>query len=161
MPNGVYPRTLEHRRNISIALTGKRLTKEHKKNVSNTVKLLWQNPEHRKHMSEVHKGKKASEETRKLMSEMRKGEKNHNWKGGKFDRGEGYIKILSSEHPHRDTKGYVYEHRLVMEKHLGRYLAPEEVVHHINKNPSDNRIENLQLFSNNGKHLQSRARNNR
>ena len=61
--------------------------------------------------------------------------------------GNGYIRILRPEHPSHDNRGYVKEHRLVMEIKLGRYLNRDEIVHHINENPSDNRMENLQLMS--------------
>ena len=40
-----------------------------------------------------------------------------------------------------------------MEQFLGRYLDKNEVVHHINGNVKDNRIENLELFNNNGEHI--------
>ena len=74
-------------------------------------------------------------------------EKHSKWTGGKFKDTEGYIHVKSYNHPYRDKQNYVREHRLVMEEHLGRYLKPTELVHHINEDITDNRIENLKLFT--------------
>ena len=49
-----------------------------------------------------------------------------------------------------------FVHRWKMEKHLGRKLKPNEVVHHINHNKTDNRIENLEPFPDNETHLRLR-----
>lgn len=76
---------------------------------------------------------------------FKKGNKSAHWKGGKTHN-EGYVYIWRPKHP-KIKRGYIAEHRLVMEKHLGRYLESGEIVHHINGVKNDNRIENLKLFS--------------
>jgi hypothetical protein len=81
-----------------------------------------------------------------------KGENHGRWKGGK-KRYKGYIFLYHPNHPHADSSGYVREHRLVMEKKLGRVLEPKEVVHHKNEIKDDNRLENLMLFQDNRSHL--------
>lgn len=85
------------------------------------------------------------------------GNKSPRWKGGKFIYSTGYVKIMCSSHPYADKAGYVAEHRLVMELHIGRPLLPTETVHHINNDSSDNRIENLMLFSSNSEHARHHA----
>ena len=68
-------------------------------------------------------------------------------KTGRYISTRGYVMILKQDHPFTSMRGYMCEHRLVMEQHLGRYLTKQEEVHHINGNKLDNRIENLQLIS--------------
>lgn len=59
----------------------------------------------------------------------------------------GYVIVLTPDHPSVYSNGYYPEHRLVMESVLGRYLTPDESVHHKNGVRSDNRPENLELWS--------------
>lgn len=80
------------------------------------------------------------------------GSLNNGWKGGRFY-SEGYVHLIANGHPRADKRGYVQEHKLVMEKYLGRYLNDNEVVHHKNGILDDNRIENLLLFTNHSTHL--------
>jgi hypothetical protein len=58
----------------------------------------------------------------------------------------GYMMIRMPQHPFA-TNGYVREHRLVMEKFIGRYLDPRELVHHIDGNKKNNSIDNLKIVS--------------
>lgn len=74
------------------------------------------------------------------------GEMNSNYNGGKYVDDKGYVRILRPEHP-ANIKGYIYEHRALIEEHLGRYLKSWESVHHINEIKADNRLENLFLCS--------------
>lgn len=66
---------------------------------------------------------------------------------------KGYICVPTTNHPNGNGRNYVMAHRLVVEVVLGRYLDGGEVVHHINWDTTDNRVENLFVFENNGEHL--------
>lgn len=82
-----------------------------------------------------------------------KGNENYFWKGGRFIEKRGYVYTWIPDHPFANIHGYVREHRLVMENHLGRYLTKDEVVHHKDGNPNNNNIKNLELYSHNREHM--------
>lgn len=99
-----------------------------------------------------YKGMKFSDEHRLKLSLAKKGKRSTYWKGGRYKHNKGYVYVLKPEHPYTNSDGYVFEHRLVMEKQIGRYLIPNiDDVHHINGVKDDNRLENLQLLTH-GKH---------
>ena len=83
------------------------------------------------------------------------------WKGGRYYTSAGYIYVFSPKHIHRTKGGYMLEHRLVMEKSLGRVLRKHEQVHHKNGKKDDNKIENLELMTiKEHRSLHTRGKNN-
>jgi hypothetical protein len=78
------------------------------------------------------------------------GDRHPNWKGGKR-KFKNYMTILMPQHPYARS-GYVFEHRLVIEKIIGRYLLPKEKVHHLGAK-DDNRPHMLMAFVNHSAHI--------
>ena len=84
-------------------------------------------------------------------------ENHYNWKGGINLNGRGYIvEYVNQANPfypmasntgQKRFGGYILQHRLVMARHLGRCLESYEIVHYINGNKTDNRIENLNMIT--------------
>ena len=65
---------------------------------------------------------------------------------GRKGKNKGYVIVYCPDHP-RAHNGYVYEHILVMESKLGRFVDIRERVHHKNEVKTDNRSENLEVLT--------------
>jgi transposase len=66
----------------------------------------------------------------------------------------GYIREYNPFHPAASRRGLVLQHRLVVERKIGRLLGPNEIVHHKNEKRDDNHPENLELFANHSEHME-------
>jgi len=115
---------------LSERYTGRKITEEEKERLRSYNYNRVFTKEHKENLSKAHKGNKNSQ-----------------WKGGRRIDKSGYVLIYSPLHPNRDKDNIVREHRLIMESKIGRFLKKGEIVHHMNDNKSDNRIENLQLLT--------------
>ena len=137
---------------------GKKTSEETKKKISIANLGRKVSNETREKLRIINLGRKHSKETLEKMSVAKKGKpcnfiktkfkKGHKpfiYNGG-YLRNDGYMFIHKPNHPFaRDS--YVMEHRLTMEKQISRYLTSEERVHHRNEIKNDNRIENLEIVS--------------
>lgn len=116
----------------------------------------------RKRISEANKGRKWTPEQKATLSESRKCNYNGlNGYGHTKKHCKGYILAYAPLHPNAHKDGYVMLHTILMEREMGRYLLPDEVVHHINHERKDNRIENLMLMKKHDHfslHMQERRR---
>ena len=90
-------------------------------------------------------GKLRSGESKSCGLCDRSGVNSPSWRGGRHLNSEGYVRVHAPDHP-AANHNRVPEHRLVMEKHLGRYLTDEETIHHKNGVRDDNAIGNLELW---------------
>jgi hypothetical protein len=89
------------------------------------------------------------------------GERNPFWKGGRTIASNGYVLVKSPGHHLADVRGYVYEHRLIAEKKIGRRLRKGEQVHHIDHNKRNNAESNLEVTKNIWHHRSKHRTKNR
>ena len=86
------------------------------------------------------------------------GANHYKWGGGRNIDDNGYVKLRVpdvarySSRKSKRGRGYVSEHIVVMATHLGRPLTALETVHHLNGDKTDNRLENLELWTTNHSH---------
>ena len=135
---------------------GKHFSEEHKRKISEAGKERRHSEESKRKMSEAARGRIFSVLHRKRIGEKSKGRimgsKNPRWNNGIKRHPKGYLLIRKPSHPFCTKEGYIWIHRLVIEKQIKRFLKPGEACHHINKIRNDNRPENLMAFKNNSSH---------
>lgn len=104
--------------------------------------------------SKTIEGRVLSESSRRKVSESKLGNKHPFWNGG-VHKAKGRTYLLDRDHPAASGNyRYLPKARLVVEKHLGRTLNPDEIVHHRNEKKNDDRLENLMVL--NGKPAHAR-----
>jgi len=128
----------ELKNKISNANQGRKLSKTHIIKMSRTLRRRYRNGELINPWKGKHQTPEMLAKFRKTMLAKNKGIRHTG----------GYILIYKPNHPFKRNRYYVLEHRYVVEQAIGRYLKPEEVVHHLDGNKTNNDISNLLLLPN-------------
>ena len=131
------------------AWRGKHLPQEVRDKISKTLTGYKWSEERNLKISKAHKGKKMP----KCVVDKIQATKRAMFEGHRSKAPGGYIYVTKWNHPFANCRGRIMEHRLVMEEKIGRYLTKKEVVHHLNHDKTDNRIENLELSASQSEHL--------
>lgn len=117
-----------------------------KKGSRNYLNGIYECPECKKHVIKIAKdGRVANYCSHKCYA------KNRGYRGSYKPEGvviSGYRYVYSPYHPYSTNHNYVAEHRLVAEGKLGRYLKPNEVVHHIDEDKLNNDPKNIMVLTN-------------
>ncbi len=155
MPKGIYVRTNYHipwnkgtkgimKGNSGSFKKGNKLSEEIREKMSKSRMGHIVSKETRIRISLGHMGKKHTEITKEKLRKL-------HIKNG-FYKINGYIYIYKPKHPFCNSKSYIFEHRLVVEKQIGRYLLLTEPCHHLGKR-DDNRPHMLMAFVNHSSHI--------
>jgi len=134
------------RRKIGAAGQGRHPSPETRERMKASSRLVNADPERRA---------RHSVRTREWMAAhpgIYSGSNHPQWSGGMTMATGGYVLEWCRGHPGANRSGHVLQHRLVMERHLGRILASDEVVHHIDGDKTNNEIANLLLLSSQAEH---------
>lgn len=96
-------------------------------------------------------GRVRGQPLRFINGHQMQGPLNGRWRGGVRNR-KGYVSIWKPDHPHA-VGGHVLEHRLIVEKAIGKLLRLDAPVHHVNVDPADNRPGNLVACNDHAYHM--------
>lgn len=138
--------------------SGKKLSEEHKAKIRQSLMGHEVAESTRRKQSEIaqRQGRRPSSEAsaKGRRNRPQGGPAHWSWKTGK-SYSNGYRVCIAPNHPRVRGKktNYVYEHILVAEEKIGRYLLPDEVVHHIDGDKTNNDPGNLLVCANQAEHM--------